>query len=49
MEETFELRELGDDLSLERLDVIDIDCLNLIQINDDNNINSLEIIYTYAP
>jgi hypothetical protein len=43
--DTFELRELGDDLSMERLDLIDIDYLNVIQINDDNNINNLETIY----
>jgi hypothetical protein len=43
--DTFELRELGDDLSIETLDYVDIDCLNVIQTNNDNNINSLETIY----
>jgi hypothetical protein len=47
--DTFELRELGDDLSMASLDLIHIDYLEVILVGEENNINNLETIYTHEP
>jgi hypothetical protein len=47
--DTFELRELGDDLSMANLDLIHIDYLEVTLVGEEHNINNLETIYTHEP